>query len=128
MRSPRSMLVIYRLKFKSKESFDNAVQIFQMGEKLSRYVQSLQTSFSLKTLEPSFPAISPPEINLCKDDLVIYVCSNEDADYLKGYAAIESTPNKITEKMPRVLHYYELFLMNTFGSIADLSIAVGDPN
>lgn len=128
MRRPRSTLVIYRLKFKSRESFDNAVQVFQMGEKLSKYVQSLQTAFSLKTLEPSFPAIAPPEINLCKDDLVIYVCSNEDADYLKGYAAVGSTPNKIAEKMPRVLHYYEVFLTNTFGSIADLWIAVGDPN
>lgn len=122
------MLVIYRLKFKSKQSFDNAAQIFQIGEKLSRYVQSLQTSFSLKTFGPSYPAIDPPEINLCKDDLVIYVCSNEDAHYLKSIGAIDSMPNKIGEKMPRVLHYYELFLRSTFGSTADLSIAVGDPN
>ncbi|MDQ4101092.1 MAG: hypothetical protein M3115_02770 [Thermoproteota archaeon] len=128
MGSPRSVLVIYRLKFKSKQGFDNAVQVFQVGEKLNRYVESLEKSFFLKSFEPTYPATAPPEVNLCKDDLVIYVCSNEDADYLKGYAAIGSTPNKITKKMPRALHYYELFLKSTFGSIADLSITVGDPN
>ena len=127
MENPKLVLVIYRLKFKSKPSFDNAIQSFQFGEKLGMYLESLERSFSLKPFEVNYPKIIPPEINLCKDDLVIYVCSYENAQYLKGAATIDVIPKTTGRSTPRPPYYYELFLKSTFGSIADLSIASGDP-
>ena len=127
MENPKLVLVIYRLKFKSKPSFDNAIQSFQFGEKLGMYLESLERSFSLKPFVVNYPKIIQPEINLCKDDLVIYVCSYENAQYLKGAATIDVIPKTTGRSMPRPPYYYELFLKSTFGSIADLSIASGDP-
>jgi hypothetical protein len=127
LESPKSVLVIYRLKFKSKPSFDKAIQAFRFGEKLGMYFESLERSFSLKPFEVNYPKIIPPEINLCKDDLVIYVCSHENAQYLKGSATIDVMSKRTSQSMPRPPYYYELFLKSTFGSIADLSIASGDP-
>jgi hypothetical protein len=121
MEKPKSVLVIYRLKFRSKAGFENAIQAFQFG----LYLQSLQRSFSSST-ELNYPRITPPEINFCKDDFVIYVCSYENAQYLKGSEAIDIMSKKISESLPRLPYYYELFLKSTFGSIADLSIAAGD--
>jgi hypothetical protein len=126
MSSPKSVLVIYRLKFKSKPDFDNAVHFFRFGEKLRIYIDSLQRSFSLKPFELNYPTITPPEINLCNDDLVIYVCSYEDTRYLKGYAGIDLLSKRTSENLPRLPYYYELFLRSTFGPSADLSIAAGD--
>jgi hypothetical protein len=127
LESPKSVLVIYRLKFKSKPSFENAIQAFRFGEKLGMYFESLERSLSLKPFEVNYPKIIPPEINLCKDDLVIYVCSYENAQYLKGPATIDVMSKRTSQSMPRPPYYYELFLKSTFGSIADLSIASGDP-
>jgi len=127
MESPRMVLVIYRLKFKSKPSFENAVQVLRYGENLRVYLESLQRSLSLKPFEPNYLTITPPEINLCKDDLVIYVCSYENAQYLKSSATIDVISQKTSQSMPRVPYYYEIFLKSSFGSIADLSIVSGDP-
>ncbi len=121
------VLVIYRLKFKSKPSFENAVQVLRYGENLRVYLESLQRSLSLKAFEPYYLRITPPEINLCKDDLVIYVCSYENAQYLKSSATIDVISQKTSQSMPRVPYYYEIFLRSSFGSIADMSIASGDP-
>ena len=126
MASPKSVLVIYRLKFKSKPDFDNAVHFFRFGEKLRIYIDSLRRSFYLKPFEPNYPTITPPEINLCNDDLVIYVCSYEDTRYLKGYAGIDLLSKRTSEYMPRLPYYYELFLRGTFGPTAELSIAAGE--
>ena len=125
MEKPKSVLVIYRLKFRSKVGFENAIQAFRFGEKFGLYLQSLQRSFSLSSSELNYPRITPPEINFCKDDLVIYVCSYENAQYLKGPAAIDILSKNTSQSLPRLPYYYELFLKNTFGSIADLSIAAG---
>ena len=125
MGSPKSVLVIYRLKFKSKPDFDNAVHFFRFGEKVRTYIDSLQRSFSLKPSEPNYPTITPPEINLCNDDLVIYLCSYEDTRYLKGYAGIDYLAKRTSENIARLPYYYELFLSSTFGQSADLSIAAG---
>ncbi len=127
MEGPKSVLVIYRLKFKSKPGFDNAVQVFQFGEKLRSYIELIQKPFFLKAYERDYPTIIPPEINLCKDDLVIYVCSYEDARHLKDNAGIDIISKRTRENMPKLPYYYEAFLKSTFGSIADLSIAAGDP-
>jgi|ERR671916_1228228 hypothetical protein len=126
MASPKSVLVIYRLKFKSKPDFDNGVHFFRFGEKLRIYIDSLQRSFSLKPFEPNYPMITPPEINLCNDDLVIYVCSYEDTRYLKAYTGLDLLSKRTSENMPRLPYYYELFLRSTFGPSAELSIAAGD--
>jgi hypothetical protein len=127
MESPKSVLVIYRLKFKSKPGFDNAVQFFRFGEKLMSYIELIQKPFFLKPFELNYPTtIIPPEINLCKDDLVIYVCSYEDTRYLKDYAGIDIMSKRTLEHMPKLPYYYEAFLKSNFGSIADLSIAAGD--
>ncbi len=127
MESPKSILVIYRLKFKSQQAFDNAVEVFRFGEKLMAHMGSLQQSFRLKPFEPIYPTIDSPEINMCKDDFVIYVCSHEGSQYLKGYAGIDVMSKRFRENIPRLPYYYELFLKSTFGSIADLSIAASDP-
>jgi hypothetical protein len=126
MEKPKSVLVIYRLKFRSKAGFESAIQTFQFGEKFGLYLQSLQRSFSLSSTELNYPRTTLPEINFCKDDFVIYVCSYENAQYLKGPAAIDIMSKSTSESMPRLPYYYELFLKSTFGSIADLSIAAGD--
>jgi len=126
MESPKSVLVIYRLKFKSKPGFDNAVQVFRFGEKLRSYIELIQKPFFLKTYKGNYPTIIPPEINLCKDDLVIYVCSYEDPRYLKGYGGIDIMSKRTREKMPKLPYYYEPFMKSTFGSIADLLIAAGE--
>lgn len=127
MESPKSVLVIYRLKFKSKPGFDNAVQVLRFGEKFRSYIESIHKAFFLKLYEQNYSPIIPPEINLCKDDLVIYVCSYEDARYLKDYSGIDIMSKRPRENMPKLPYYYEAFLKSTFGSIADLSIAAGDP-
>jgi hypothetical protein len=127
MENPKLVLVIYRLKFKSKPTFDNAIQSFRFGEKLGMYLESLERSFALNPFDMNYPKIIPPEINLCKDDLVIYVCSYENAQYLKGAATMDVISKTAGRSMPRPPYYYELFLKSTFGSIADLSIASGDP-
>jgi len=126
MESPKMVLVIYRLKFKSEPGFENAAQALRFGENLRMYLESLQRSLSLKPFESNYPKITPPEINLCKDDLVIYVCSYENAQYLRSSAAIDVMSKKTGQSMPRVPYYYEIFLKSSFGSIADLSIASGD--
>jgi hypothetical protein len=127
MESPKLVLVIYRLKFKSEPGFENAAQALRFGENLRMYLESLQRSLSLKPFESNYPKITPPEINLCKDDLVIYVCSYENAQYLRSSATIDVMSKKASQSMPRVPYYYEIFLKSSFGSIADLSIASGDP-
>ena len=121
------VLVIYRIKFKSKPGFDNAVQAFRSGEKLGLYLESLQRSFSLNPSELNYPRITAPEINVCKDDLVIYVCSYESGQYFKSLTAIDNMSKKTSGSMPRLPYYYEIFFRSTFGSTADLSIAAGEP-
>lgn len=127
MEEPKEVLVVYRLKFKSKPDFENAVQNFVFGEKMGKYLESLQRSFALNRPEQNYPLVTPPEINLCKDDLVIYVCSYEIRQYVKGSAAMDTLTKRTSERMPRFPYYYELFLKGTFGSIADLWVAVGEP-
>jgi hypothetical protein len=70
--------------------------------------------------------ITPPEINFCKDDLVIYVCSYELRQYMKGSASTDIVTHEMEERMPRFPYYYELFLKGTFGTIAEISVAAGE--
>jgi hypothetical protein len=126
MEKPKEVLVIYRLKFKSKHDFENAVQALRFGDNIGRYLESLQTSFMLKQPRSNYPMITPPEINFCKDELVIYLCSYEIRQYVKGSQDIDIITKGTAERMPRFPHYYELFLKGTFGSVADISIAVGE--
>src|ERR671917_499258 len=130
MESPKMVLVIYRLKFKSEPGFENAVQALRFGENLRMYLESLQRSLSLKPFESNYPKITPPEINLCKDDLVIYVCSYENAQYLRSSATIDVMSKKTGQSMPRVPYYYEIFLKretqtNIFRQFLTISSTVG---
>ena len=122
----KEILVIYRLKFKSEHDFQNAVQTFGFGQNMGEYLESLQGSFGLQRPQPNYPMITPPEINFCKDDLVIYVCSYELRQYMKGSASTDIMMKEMTERMPRFPYYYELFLKGTFGSISELSVASGE--
>ena len=126
MEKPKEVLVIYRLKFKSKPDFENAIQAFRLGEKMGKYLESLQISFALKRPEPNYLITSPPEINLCEDDLVIYVCSREIRQFVKGSASMDIMTKRSTEIMPRLPYYYELLLRGTFGSVAHLSVATDE--
>src|SRR5215216_4112320 len=98
MEKPKETLVIYRLKFKSEHDFEKAVQTLRFGQNMGKYIESLQRSFALQRPQLNYPmtTTTPPEVNFCKDDLVIYLCS------------------------------YELFLTSTFGPIADLSVAASE--
>jgi hypothetical protein len=122
----KGVLVIYRLKFKSEHDFEKAVQTFRFGQNMGEYLESLQRSFGLQRPQPSYPVITPPEINFCKDDLVIYVCSYELGHYTKGSPTTNMTMKEMAERMPRFPYYYEVFLNGTFGSIADVSIATSE--
>ena len=122
----KGVLVIYRLEFKSEHDFEKAVQIFRFGQNMGEYLESLQRSFGLQQAQPNYPVITPPEINFCKDDLVIYVCSYELGHYTKGSPTTNMTMKEMAERMPRFPYYYEVFLKGTFGSIADVSIATSE--
>jgi len=120
------VLVIYRLKFKSEHDFEKAVQTFRFGQNMGKYLESLQGSFGLQRPQPNYPVITPPEINFCKDDLVIYVCSYELAQSTKGSPNRDIIIEGIARTMPRFPYYYEVFLKGTFGSVAEVSIATGE--
>ena len=126
-RKKEEVLVIYRLKFKSEQDFEKAAQTFRFGQNMGKYLESLQGTFGLQLPQSNYPMVAPPEINFCKDDLVIYVCSYENAQYLKGAATIDVMSKTTGRSIPRPPYYYELFLKSTFGSIAELLIASGDP-
>jgi hypothetical protein len=126
MEEPKEILVIYRLKFKSEHDFAEAVRTLRFGQKIGKYIESLQGSFALQLPQASYPMIIPPEINLCKDDLVIYLCSYELRQYTKGSPTRDTMTEGMAERMPRIPYYYELFLKSTFGPIADVSIAASE--
>jgi hypothetical protein len=126
MEEPKEILVIYRLKFKSEHDFAEAVRTLRFGQEIGKYIESLQRSFALQLPQASFPMINPPEINLCKDDLVIYLCSYELRQYTKRSPARDTIAEGMAERMPRIPYYYELFLKSTFGPIADVSIAASE--
>lgn len=126
MEQPKEILVIYRLKFKSEHDFEQAVRTLRFGQNMGKYVESLQRSFAVQQPQASYPMITPPEVNLCKDDLVIYLCSYELRQYTKGSPARGTMTEGIAERMPRTPYYYELILKGTFGPIADVSIAASE--
>jgi hypothetical protein len=122
----KEVLVIYRLKFKTEHDFQKAVQTFAFGQNMGKYLESLQASFGLQRPQQKYPMVTPPEINFCKDDLVIYVCSHELAQSTKGSANRDILIGGMAQGMPRFPYYYELFLKSTFGSVADVWIATGE--
>jgi hypothetical protein len=67
--------------------------------------------------------ISPPEINICQDDLVIYICSYEYEQRRRGSLITNIMSEGMPETMPSFPHYYyEPFLRGTFGTVADLTV------
>ena len=126
MQEPKEILVIYRLKFNSEHDFEQAVQTLRFGQNIGKYIESLQKSFALQQTQPSYPMITPPEVNLCKDDLVIYLCSYELRQYTKGSPSIGTTTQGMAERIPRIPYYYELLLQGTFGRVADLRITASE--
>ena len=126
MEQPKEILVMYRLKFKSEHDFEQAVRTLRFGQNMGKYVESLQRSFAVQRPQASYPMITPPEVNLCKDDLVIYLCSYELRQYTKGSPARGTMTEGIAERMPRTPYYYEIILKGTFGPIADVSIAASE--
>jgi hypothetical protein len=126
MKNLKENLVIYRLKFKSQHDFEKAVQTLRFGQNMGKYIESLQRSFALQVPQLNYPMMSPPEVNFCKDDLVIYLCSYELRQYAKGSPARDNMMEGMVERMPGMPYYYELFLTGTFGPIADLSIAASE--
>jgi hypothetical protein len=115
-------LVIYRIKFKSKEHFDKAAQILRFGENLGKYLESLQKSIGLIQSQSNYPKIRPPEINVCPDDLVIYVCSYELGQHKKGSVISSNITGGFTDAMPPLPYYYEAFLKTALGGILDFTI------
>jgi hypothetical protein len=126
MEKQKEVLVIYRLKFKSEHDFEKAVQTLSFGQNMGKYLESLRRSFALQGPQPDYPMITPPEINICKDDLVIYVCSYELRQHMKGSASTDIMMEETAKRMPRFPYYYELFLKGTFGSISEISVASGE--
>ncbi len=123
MEKPKEILVIYRLKFKSQHDFEKAIQTLSFGQNMGKYIESLQRSFSLQLPQPNYPMITPPEVNFCKDDLVIYLCSYELRQYYTKSSLLRDTMMEaMAETMPRMPYYYELFLKGTFGTVADISV------
>ncbi|HEX6282743.1 MAG TPA: hypothetical protein VFZ67_10995 [Nitrososphaera sp.] len=96
------------------------------GQNMGKYLESLQRSFGLQPPQPNYPMMAPPEVNFCKEDLVIYVCSYELGQYTKGAPTGDILGEEMAERMPRFPHYYEVFLKSTFGSTADVTVATGE--
>ena len=120
MDSTKQIFVIYRLKFKSENEFQSAVETMKIGQKFGEYLSSLQRSFLQRQSQRDLPIVTAaPEINLCKDDLVIYLCSDEIRQVQYGNEAT-------AQGTPRLPYYYELLLEGTFGSFAELTVAVGE--
>ena len=115
-------LVIYRIKFKSKEHFDKATQVLKFGENMGKYLESLQKSIGLIQSQSNYPKIRPPEINVCADDLVIYVCSNEFGQQKKGSVISNNITERFAGSMLPLPYYYEAFLKTALGGISDLTI------
>jgi hypothetical protein len=126
MEKPKEILVIYRLKFKSEHDFEQAAKSLRFGQSMGKYVDSLQRSLAVQGPQASYPKMTPPEVNLCKDDLVIYLCSYELRQYAKGSLTQDTMREGIAERMPPIPYYYELILKGTFGQIADMSIAASE--
>jgi hypothetical protein len=122
----RETLVIYRLKFKSEHDFEKAVQTLQFGQNMGKYLESLRRSFGLQRSQPNYPMVTPPEINFCKEDLIIYVCSYEVGQYVKGSRSMDVLGEGVAHRMARLPYYYEVFLKSTFGSTADIKIATAE--
>ncbi len=125
MENPREYLVIYRLKFKSKDSYDKAIQTLRFGQRMGRYIESLQTSLRLQQSGPNYPTIKPPEINICQDDLVIYICSHEYMHSRQDSPVTNMMTQRMAETMPlfpQYHYYYEPFLRGIFGTVADLTV------
>lgn len=128
MEKRREVLVIYRLKFRSEHDFEKAVQTLSFGQNMGKYLESLQRSFGLQRPQSNYPMMmTPPEVNFCKEDLVIYICSYELGQYTKSASARDILGEGIAERMmPRFPHYYEVFLKSIFGSTADITVATGE--
>jgi hypothetical protein len=120
---PRELLVIYRLNFKSKDEFKKAAQMLRFGQNIRKYMESLQASFGVQQPQPNFAMIRPSEINICQDDLVIYICSYEFEQHGKDSPIKNMMTGQKRESIrPFPYYYYEPFLRATFGTAADLSI------
>ena len=126
MERPKEILVIYRLKFKREHDFENAVQTLRFGQNMGKYIESWQRSFGAEGPQPNYPMITPPELNLCKDELVIYLCSYELREYTRGPSARDAMMERMAERTPRIPYYYEVFLKGTFGRIADVWVAASE--
>jgi hypothetical protein len=122
METTNEGLVIYRIKFKSKDDFEKAAQALRFGQTLGKYLESLQKSLGLSQSQANYPIIRPPEINICPDDFIIYVCSYEYGQHKKGSVITNNMTGAFAQTMPSFPYYYEAFLKGTFGGVSDLSI------
>ena len=124
MQRPKEILVIYRLKFKFEHDFEKAAQTFRFGQNMAKYIESSKRSFALQYPGVDYPmTTAPPEVNFCKDDLIIYLCSYELKRYMKASPTPSNMIKGVSEPIPRVPYYYELFLKGTFGQTADVLVA-----
>lgn len=115
-------LVIYRIKFNSKDDFENAAQVLRFGQNMGKYLESLQKSLGLSQSQPNYPTIRPPEVNICTDDLIIYVCSYEYGQSKKGSVITNNMAGPFAESRPQFPYYYEAFLRGTLRGVSDLKI------
>ena len=115
-------LVIYRIMFKSKEHFDKAAQVLRFGENMGKYIESMQKSIGLIQSQSNYPKIRLPEINICPDDLIIYLCSYEFGQQKKGSVISNNITERFAETIPPLPYYYEAFLKAAIGGISDLKI------
>lgn len=122
MDTTSEVLVIYRIKFKSKDDFEKAAQVLRFGQNMGNYLESLQKSLGLSQSQPNYPMIRPPEINICQDDLIIYVCSYEYGRRKKGSVISNNMAGAFSETIPPFPYYYEAFLKGTLGGVSDLTI------
>jgi hypothetical protein len=70
-RLPTETLVIYRLKFSSRQEFTKAIETVTIGKNLAEYIESFKRSTRIPITTET------PEVNACHDDLCIYIVSKE---------------------------------------------------
>jgi hypothetical protein len=125
MENLKEILVIYRLKFQFKQDFEKAVQTLRFGQSIGKYLESLQMSFGPQQSEPNYPTIRPPEINICHDDFVVYICSHEYRQYGKALPISNIMTGGTAEAKSLFPYYYEPFLRTSFGAVAEVTVTTG---
>jgi hypothetical protein len=91
---------------------------------MGKYLESLQMSLGLQQSQSDYSMIRSSQTNICRNDLVIYVCSYEHEQSGKASPITTIMTEGMGETMSQ-FHYYEPFLKASFGAVAEVRLTMG---